>query len=62
MPNSTHGVQSMKNLYQFNQQNALKKSEFLSPVPKQPANDVKCPEDKYQVTSSFNTTPPTGNF
>ena len=26
MPNSTHGVQSMKNLYQFNQQNNLKKS------------------------------------
>ena len=26
LPNSMHGVQSMKNLYQFNQQNALKKS------------------------------------
>jgi hypothetical protein len=44
MPSSS-GVQSMKNLQQFNLNNNFKKPDFLSPISKPPVNDVKCPED-----------------
>jgi hypothetical protein len=45
------GVQSMKNLQQFNNNNSsFKKPEFLSPTAnKSFLNDVKCPEDKPKV-------------
>lgn len=69
--NHTQGVQSMKNLQQFNMGNNFKKQDFFSPSPKQPINDIKCPEDKprYEINikaeqpSNHSFSPnPTPNF